>query len=542
MGLTEPGPPGPKPVTLRRAGVGPEGPGIGLLDVDLATGVVTTWPAVEFGGPVAALWLVLAALPGDPPTDDAARRALAAELPTALVASTVAGVAAPGLARVAAVGVSPLSGGVAETRAEGPFAAGLRAAGCTGLVLRGRADRPVYVLVTEGGASLHDAGDLWSLDTWEATAALRERHGPTAAVAVAGPAGERGVPYASVVTCGQHPLPRLGFGAVWGAKFVKAVVCVGTARPPVADPAALAEIGRWYARRSATSPLTTWQRTSPGFGVWPAVGPAATMDPPPAPDGVAPCPGCPTDCVKTFAGAGLHQEALAALGRDLGSRDTAAALELNARCLREGVDPVSYAEALRAAGRRPFDGGEWPAPGPDTVKSVALPPFDPREQPNLGLGYAVAPFGPRYDVCEHDVDFDPVAGLPHAFPEVRRLGVWVPRPVGEIDVQRTAVLMALWSGLDALGVCVFAATPTRPLTLERVGDLVAAVTGERPDVLALGYRRLQIMAEINQRLGVPASADTLPDRYFDTLDRDRFAVAVRRLRQLLGWEGNADEM
>ncbi|MEU2614009.1 hypothetical protein ABZ570_20855 [Micromonospora sp. NPDC007271] len=61
----------------------------------------------------------------------------------------------------------------------------------------------------------------------------------------------------------------------------------------------------------------------------------------------------------------------------------------------------------------------------------------------------------------------------------------MPRPTREIDVERAAVPMALWSGLDAPGVCVFASTPTRPLSLDRVGDLVEAVTGDRPDVLAL---------------------------------------------------------
>ncbi|MCW3816009.1 hypothetical protein ONA91_16325 [Micromonospora sp. DR5-3] len=518
---------------------------MGIVDVDLATGRVRIRPVEGYGGPTQALRLLLDALPGGPPRGDipdevAAPEAvvhLAADAPSALVASSIAGVAAPGLARVAAVGVSPLSGAIAETRAEGPFAAGLRAAGSTGVVLRGRAEHPVYVLVTAGSASLHDAADLWGSDTWAATDTLVARHGPDAAVAVIGPAGEAGTPYASVVTCRQHPLPRLGFGAVWGAKNIKAVVCVGAARPPVADPLAVTQISDWYAEQAARNPLAVWQHTPPGFGVWPAVGPDAVMTAPPAADGVAPCPGCPTNCIKTFRGAGLHQEALAALGRDLGIVDTLAVLEANAQCLRQGVDPVSYAEALRAAGRTPFDGEAYPPPGPDTVKRVALPPFDPRRQPNLGLGYAVAPFGPRYDVCEHDLDFDPEHGLPYAYPEVRRLGVRVPRPAGEIDVERTAVLMALWSGLDALGVCVFASTPTRPLSLDRVGDLVEAVTGDRPDVLALGYQRLRLLAEINARLGVPPAADTLPDRYFDTLDRAAFQAAVYQLRRRLGFDG-----
>src|SRR6185369_4461908 len=110
---------------------------------------------------------------------------------------------------------------------------------------------------------------------------------------------------------------------------------------------------------------------------------------------------------------------------------------------------------------------------------------------------------------------------------------------GALDPVGTAILMRLYSGLDALNVCLFAATPTRPLLRRDVEDLVAAVTGERPDILALGARRLQLMNDINARLGVVA--ETLPDRFFDepvqagpwagaVLDRDAFDVALRRLR------------
>ena len=39
------------------------------------------------------------------------------------------------------------------------------------------------------------------------------------------------------------------------------------------------------------------------------------------------------------------------------------------------------------------------------------------------------------------------------------------------------------------------------------------MTGERPDILALGARRLQLMHDINVRLG--AADGMLPDRFFD---------------------------
>lgn len=484
--------------------------------------------AGAYDGPVAALRHLLAAVAG--PVDPV-------DAPLAIVAGTVAGAGAPGTARCAAVGLSPLSGGVAETRAEGPFAAGLRAAGVTGIVLHGRAPAPVCVVVTEGGARLEPAGDLWGLETGPATDALQRRYGAGASAAVIGPAGERGVPYASIVTCRHHPLPRLGLGAVLGGKNVKAVVCVGDEVPPVADPATVAAIAAEYADAAATNSLSVWQHGTPGFGVWaaePGYAPVAQFTDTTRGGGVgsvpdelaraatvAACPGCPTDCIKVYAGAGLHQEALAMLGPNAGVADP---WPLLSRHQQQGTDPVSAAGTL-------------------TVNGVAIPPFDPRVQPNLGLAYVVAPIGPRYDIVEHDLDFDPVEGLPASYPEMAGLGVHVPRPRGELDVWRTAQLMRLWSGLDALGVCVFAATPTRPLRLSRVADLVAAVDGRRPDVLALGATRMRLQHEVNVRVG--RGYDPLPDLFFTepvrtgkyagaVLDRPSFEAAAAELRHHLG--------
>jgi aldehyde:ferredoxin oxidoreductase len=325
-----------------------------------------------------------------------------------------------------------------------------------------------------------------------------------------------------------------------------------------------------YAAAVPGNPLTVVQRGVPGFGVWagePGYAPVANYADTTRGGGVgvvparlaatvAACPGCPTDCIKVYAGAGLHQEALAALGPNLGVADP---WPLLARCEQLGLDPVSLGGTLAAAAVAPADvaaaverigaGGDPLGEGAArccpatavTSKNVELPPFDPRVQPNLGLAYAVAPIGPRYDIVEHDLDFDPDEGMPGSFDEVRRLGAEVPLRRGELDVTRTAQLMRLWSGLDALGVCLFAATPTRPLRLSQVEDLVEAVTGRRPDVLALGARRMALQFAINRRLGLGPADDRLPGLFFTepvragryagaVLDHAAFTAAVAQLR------------
>ena len=108
--------------------------------------------------------------------------------------------------------------------------------------------------------------------------------------------------------------------------------------------------------------------------------------------------------------------------------------------------------------------------GPDTEpyamhsKGLEMVSFDPRASAGQGLAYAVSPLGPRYDVVEHDIDFDPVDGHPYAIAAMRAYGLRGALPMTALDtakVRNTAVLVAAWSGLDALNVCLYAGPPVR---------------------------------------------------------------------------------
>ncbi|WP_067169638.1 aldehyde ferredoxin oxidoreductase C-terminal domain-containing protein [Microtetraspora niveoalba] len=312
------------------------------------------------------------------------------------------------------------------------------------------------------------------------------------------------------------------------------------------------------------------------------------------------CPGCPNDCLKTYGppgspvrgSGGLGQEAFPSLGWNLGVDDLDAVLDANALCNDLGLDQVSLGGTLAfamecaargllpggpsfgdaaalpglvgdvAARRGPFgdllaEGSARAARliGPDAVpyvmavKGAELPCFDPRVQPGLGLGYAAAPIGPRYDALEHDLDFDPESGLPYCFPEAARVGV-TPEAAGVLDAgrgRRTARLLRLWSALDALNICVFASTPTRPLTLDHLVSLVTAVSGTEftvRDLLAAGQRRLDLMRAYAVR--EEGGPDELPGRFHDepvaagrhagaVLRRDSFAEALAAFYEELGW-------
>jgi aldehyde:ferredoxin oxidoreductase len=580
-----------------------------LLRVDLGTGAAASQlldpdrQRTDAGGGLLGVRLLLDETPpGLDPFDP--------RLPFCLLSSVVAGVRAVALPRFSVVTKSPLSGGPAESRVEGPFGVALKESGYDGIVLTGAAPRLSYLLVENGHATLHRAAELAGRGVVDTTAALRARHGPEAHVAAVGPAGERRVRFTDL----DFAAYRGGGGAVLGAKRVKAVVLAGGRPPALADASAVAALTARYRDAIPANTLTRVQHDPPGFGgVTPLAGyytaenfRTSGLDGYGGLSGDAlaarlvrssgGCPGCPNDCIKTFDGgagrAGLHQEALWALGPNLGVADLDALLALNARCHDWGLDPVSLGgvlawwcelprHGLRAGGPSFGDVAGLAALAADVayrrgdgdllaegvaraaaaygrgsgryamhVKGVELTFPDPRGSQGQALAYAVSPLGPRYDVVEHDIDFDPEWGSPSS---VARAGA-APGglPMASLDAAKVDLvhgLLELWSGFDALDVCVFAAPPTRLLTEADIAGLVGAVTGwhVRPaEVRAWGRRRWSLLRAYALREGHTPADDTLPERFFTepitagrlagaVLDRDTFDAARRQYYRLAGW-------
>jgi len=144
----------------------------------------------------------------------------------------------PGEPRYAAVTKSPLTGTFLDSYSGGPFPDVLTGAldGGLGVLVTGRADRPVFVEIADGTGTVEPAGDLWGADAVETDEAF-----PEAAVACIGPAGEHRVAYATIASdAADHHAGRGGAGAVMGAKRLKAVVARGD------PPAELSELRDAY--------------------------------------------------------------------------------------------------------------------------------------------------------------------------------------------------------------------------------------------------------------------------------------------------------
>lgn len=143
--------------------------------------------------------------------------------------------------RHAVVTKSPLTGIFAESDSGGTWGAVLKKAGFDGIVVKGKAKKPVYLWVVEGRAEIRDASHLWGQDTYEVEGAIREETRKDAVVASIGPAGEKLVRFASILTDGKdaRAAGRAGVGAVMGSKNLKAIAVHGTQAVEMADAEAL---------------------------------------------------------------------------------------------------------------------------------------------------------------------------------------------------------------------------------------------------------------------------------------------------------------
>ncbi|MBX9579163.1 MAG: aldehyde ferredoxin oxidoreductase family protein [Gemmataceae bacterium] len=174
---------------------------------------------------------------------------LAPDNPLAFVFSPLVGTPLTTSAKFAVAAKSPLTGRFNDALSSSHFALSGKKTGSDALVIVGRAAAPSILLIDDGAVRLEPAGHLWGRTTPDATAGLRDRHGPDWSFAVIGPAGERLVRFATISHDNRHA-GRGGLGAVLGSKNLKAVGVRGTRRTPVADPAGVVAAARDLSARS----------------------------------------------------------------------------------------------------------------------------------------------------------------------------------------------------------------------------------------------------------------------------------------------------
>jgi aldehyde:ferredoxin oxidoreductase len=139
------------------------------------------------------------------------------------------GIPAMGSGRCDIAAKSPITGAIGDSNVGGFFAPELRMAGFDHLVIKGKAEKPVYLWINEGEIEIRDADYLWGKDTFETQTLIRSDHGDEEIKSlVIGKAGENLVSFANIRTGMKNSAGRTGMGCVMGSKNLKAIATRGT--------------------------------------------------------------------------------------------------------------------------------------------------------------------------------------------------------------------------------------------------------------------------------------------------------------------------
>jgi aldehyde:ferredoxin oxidoreductase len=159
--------------------------------------------------------------------------------------SVVTGAAISGQSRVNVSARSPISNGIGDSQGGGFFPAELKFAGFDGIVVTGKAPKPVYLWIKDGVAELKDASHLGGKLTGEVESLLKQELGDEKVeILQHGPAAEKGILFSSLLSMSNRSNGRTGMGLVAFSKNLKAVVVRGTKKPELADGKALTALVR----------------------------------------------------------------------------------------------------------------------------------------------------------------------------------------------------------------------------------------------------------------------------------------------------------
>jgi aldehyde:ferredoxin oxidoreductase len=147
----------------------------------------------------------------------------------------------------------------------GRFSGQLKYAGWDGIVIQGKAEKPVWIDIRNDQVEIRDANGIWGLDTteaqeeiwrrvqggtdgnWDALTTSRDggRTTQRPAVLTMGHSGESMSRMAALIHDAGNGAGQGAFGAVFGSKNLKAVSVLGTGGVKVADPKALMDARMW---------------------------------------------------------------------------------------------------------------------------------------------------------------------------------------------------------------------------------------------------------------------------------------------------------
>lgn len=563
-----------------------------VLHVDLTEGTTTAmslrqdWLHEYWGGwGLAARYFQEYSVPGTDP--------LSPDNPVIIMTGPLCGTLVPLSSRFCLMSKSPHNGTVFESNAGGAFGPELKFAGFDGMVITGRAKRPVYLFIQNGWAELRDASKLWGLGIFETEERLLQLTGGAKTLSI-GPAGENLVTFSCVGTEAYRQLGRGGTGALFGSKNLKAIACKGTGAVRVAEMKSFLSVMTHAKNESLLTADNLWAKSdgtpvlvdlTNEMGIHPTrnftygVNKEKTgLDSDAmkaARVGERACWSCPMACGKFTRIDGVEiegpeYETLCLAGSNCGVNDLASIARFNRLCDDLGLDTISTGATIGLAmdmseqGRRDFglrfgtvpeylavveemarlstDRGRDLALGVKRLsakyatedlavesKGMEFPAYEPRGNHGMGLAYATSERG----ACH-----------------LRAFTIFAEDPFDHEGLAQAVVAAQNLNAIKwAMCICDFWGTVTTDYLARQLSTgLGEEVTAEELD--RAGERIWNLLRLLNAREGFTAANDSLPRKIVTqalrggphegrTLTPADLADMKSRYYTIRGWDDNA---
>jgi len=266
---------------------------------------------------------------------------------------------------------SPLTGTVLDANSGGFWGMQFKKTGYDVMIVRGKAERPVWIEIKNGEIAFNDASELWGMRVFALTEKLGQNNNKRNVLCI-GPAGENLSRMAAIMNDRERALARGGPGAVMGLKNLKAIVVEGKERPEIEDKERFKFMLYETRKLLAASPLTS--QALPEFGtvvlmnIMNNIGALATrnhqqtqFEGAEAISGEeltekylvknASCWACPISCTRIsktekVEGEGPEFETTWAFGAQCGIDDLPAIIEANTLCNDLGLDTISVGSTI----------------------------------------------------------------------------------------------------------------------------------------------------------------------------------------------------
>lgn len=269
---------------------------------------------------------------------------------------------------------SPLTGTVLDANSGGFWGMQFKKTGYDVMIVRGKAEKPVWIEVKNSEVTFHDASELWGMRVYDLTKKLGQDNNRRNVLCI-GPAGENLSRIAAIMNDRERALARGGPGAVMGSKNLKAIVVEGKDRPEIEDKERFKFLLYETRKLLAASPLTS--QALPEFGtvvlmnIVNNIGALATRNHQQTQfegaDAIsgeeltekylvknASCWACPIGCTRIsktekVEGEGPEFETTWAFGAQCGIDDLPAIIEANSLCNDLGLDTISVGSTIACA-------------------------------------------------------------------------------------------------------------------------------------------------------------------------------------------------